>query len=219
MIDHHLIISLRQQGKSLNDIQNITGYKKTTVYYWIQNMPLSKFQKNILITNTYNKKIILAEKQKQSFREKRKVYQNKGKQLIPSLSKNDLFILGMIWGEGSKCKNTAAFSNCDIQAIKLYLSFLYRKFKVKKNQVNISINCYLGKVSIKQIKKFWLQALKLPESSWKQPTIKNKYYKIPKKLKWPYGVCQVRVHNTEITQQIFGAIKSLAQINDDRWLD
>lgn len=40
-----------------------------------------------------------------------------------------------------------------------------------------------------------------------------------KKNKLIYGVCKIRVYNTEILQQIYGSIKELGNIEDEeRWL-
>lgn len=104
--------------------------------------------------------------------------------------------------------------------IKIFVDFIRENFDVKDEEWRININCYLNDgLTIDDIQKYWLNFLKLPKECMRSFVIRNRYYNNNNKQKYPYGICRVRIHRTDVVQQIYGSIKEYANISDDNlWL-
>lgn len=129
----------------------------------------------------------------------------------------------MHWAEGAKNKNLVSISNTDPYFLKLWWKFAQKFFGIRTNETAIAIHCYLnnGKTQ-RQIESYWLKKLCLPRSCLRKTTVvtSHKFSTGVKKNRHPYGVACLKIGSTEVSQNIWGAIKALAEIDDeDKWLD
>ena len=106
--------------------------------------------------------------------------------------------------------------------MKFFIKFLRECYFVKDEKIKIRINCYTDKgKTVSEIEEFWLQELNLPKTclgktiSNYDPRGKNN----TKRKKRIWGVCEISVCNTELVQNVFGAIQEYSGFNNNEWLD
>lgn len=214
---------LRRQGYSLNRIKDMLGVSKSSVSKWVKDIEIEN--EDGLLKTTQEKLLNYRDNEKKKHLELRKLYQKEGYDKATSLS-NPLHIQGcmLYWAEGGKSRNRVDFTNSDVHMVKLFIRFLKECYSVKNEEISIYINCYINdnETTEKDIINYWLNQLKLPEICFKKITINNK----PKssngtrKNKLKYGVCKIKVYNTRLVQNIFGAIKYYANIQDEKlWIN
>jgi len=153
-------------------------------------------------------------------RDTRRLYQQDGRNMAERFQQDTLFVAGcmMHWSEGSKNKNRACISNTDLDFLRLWLSFVLRFFDVCKQDIKLAIHCHINNgYTIEQIEDYWLEQLCLPRSCLRATSVIIKEGSF-KKNKHPYGVARTCIDSTRVVQQIWGAIKFIANIGDDKWL-
>ncbi len=198
------------------------GVSKGSVSNWVRNIELTEGQlEKIRMKNPiYNNQLRGSNNNKEKFKLIRKEYQEKGAKII---CKQDVdFIVGcmLYWAEGAKDRNSFKFTNSDASMIKICVSFLFKFFSEYMDIVYLDVSCYsnagLNNVDIEQ---YWRNITKLSNNKITIRMDSDKRINSGKKIKYPYGICNVRLNKTEVVQQIFGAIKEYAQIEDEeRWI-
>lgn len=154
--------------------------------------------------------------------EKRRRYQinhNLGYNSVSSLSKNDLFLVGLAlyWSEGSKKDRRVLLTNSDPYMISIYMRWLKECFNVKPNQITcrVTINEQHSD-RIKEIEQYWSNVTNTPLSQFTKTTkIKSKWIKQYENRNTYYGVLAVHVQkSTDLSYRIIGAINHLREIAD-----
>lgn len=209
---------LRQQGLSLKQISEQLNISKGSLSPWVRDIILTEEQYKLLHNrrNLNSKKASLANQEK--CLEKRKEYQKIGKE--KAKEKNPLHIAGcmLYWAEGGKKGNKSSiqFTNSDPFMVKLFLNFLKNNFNITNNMISISLRHYTDLISIEEAHSYWLNILNLPKECLRKSIIdyQFKWSKNKKHGYMKYGCCRLCVHRTEIIQQIYGAIKEYAGIDD-----
>jgi len=211
-------VNLRQtNGLSIKKIAKQLGVSQSSVSVWVRNVKLTNTQKDALLIKNPSNRRKWSEDWSNKFREKRIYSQNLGARIAETEDKLYAFGCALYWAEGSKSKNSVTLTNSDSNMMKFFVNFLRIKFGVSDEEFKISINCYLNDgLTMEEIQNFWLNLLKLPKECMRICTVRNKYYDNNRPQKYPYGICRVRVHNTDIIQKIYGSIKKYAGINDDK---
>ncbi|MGH2982202.1 MAG: hypothetical protein ACRDKV_09210 [Solirubrobacterales bacterium] len=128
----------------------------------------------------------------------------------------------LYWAEGSKKRNTVAFSNSDLHMVCFFKRFLTQCFEFKPASLTLRLNVYTGNgLSVRAIEDYWLRALKLPRTCLRGHTLNHMPTSSSgrKKNRLPYGVCTLRLNDTGIVQHIYGAIQEYAGFEEPRWLD
>jgi len=210
---------LRQDsGLSIGKIAKQLNVSQSSVSIWVRDIVLSDKQKEQLNQNKINGQLEGVRKQSQYQKIKRQTYQKTG---FDEATGESLHIMGcmLYWAEGSNGRNGVALANTDKVMIKLFLRFLRQYFNVNDEQ--IIITCYshiLSKFDLQEVEKYWINILDLPTTC-----LRKGYTRIGiakrKKMKYPYGVCTISIHSTEIAQRIFGSIKKYSEMTlDDKWL-
>jgi hypothetical protein len=71
------------------------------------------------------------------------------------------------------------------------------------------------------IERYWLEKLRLPESSLRKSSVNvhSKYSLKKRTNKLPYGTCELRVDSTRIVQTIYGSIQEYGGFDRPEWLD
>lgn len=207
---------LRTEGKSINLIAKQLGVSKGSVSLWVKDIILTEDQKiKLSEAKSYNFRYGTNEVKKQNALKQRQNYQEIGK--LKAQEKELLHCMGcmLFWAEGSKNKNKIAFTNSDVNMMKLFVKFLKESLKVQNKQISIRINCFLHDLKdMENVHAFWIQELNLEGAIFNKPTIK-----ITKEPITNNGVCCITVHNTELAQQLYGAIQTYADFNNGLCLD
>jgi hypothetical protein len=226
--DHCKAKDLREQGHSIKFIAKQLNRPQSSISYWVKNVQLTKEQKDYLksINPALNEKLrnsarrFAVERIKIHYMELRKRDQLKGSLLAKE--QNPRFIAGIMlyWAEGSKDKNSIKFCNSNVHMVIFFIKFLKEFFKIKDNEIILSINCHLNNgLNINDIQKFWMKQLNLPISNFRKTTIAdNRITTGFRKNKHAYGVCSVSVHRTDLIQKIYGAIQEFIGFNDIKLL-
>ena len=135
---------LRKKGMSYSEIKEKLGVSKSTLSYWLRDLPLSRERINALRAHSPKR----IEKFRNTMRMKREarlsqVYVQVSK-TIRSLSSRELFIAGLFlyWGEGGKTKAYAiTLANTDPRMIRFYLVWL-RALGVPEEKIKIRLHLY-----------------------------------------------------------------------------
>ena len=192
-------IKLRKNGKSIRFISRILNISKSSINRWVDGIGNQATEKWRIIR-----------------------WKNQKKGRFKARKGNLLHIAGcmLFWAEGSKKRNSVIITNSDPFLLKFFIKFLKNCYNIKNEDFFMSVNAYTDFYQISDIEKYWLNMLGLPKTCLKKPTI-NKYskYSSQKKAgKLPYGTCRIGLHNTNITQNIYGAIQEYANFNKPEWL-
>lgn len=210
-------IEMRKQGISIIKIGKELGVAKSSVSVWTRGITLTDAQKEKLAHRFISSERAAAHSS--IFRTRRQQYQDKGKERI---KENDpLYIAGcmLYWGEGTKSSNQCRLVNSELSMLKVFKKFLITFFDVSIDMITISINAYTDLHSQKEIEEYWIRELDLPQSALKK-SIWNQYPSFSKKKasKLEYGTCALQISQTEIVQEIFGAIQEFGHFSNEKWL-
>jgi len=210
---------LRRDGCSIRQIVKKLGISQGSASMWTRDILLTKDQKEKIYEKTSRQNIKKAGKKWSKIcSEKRKEYFLEGSKIAKR--KEWLHTVGcmLYWGEGGKTGNKVVLGNSDPRIIKLFLSFLEFYFGIKKENIAISIQCYLGNgISKEEIEQYWVDILNLPKECLRKTSINkpNKSSKGTKKGKLKYGVCQIQLYNfshVHIFNHIMGAIEEYSNL-------
>lgn len=228
---HELAIKLRQQSWSLNEIANELNVSKSSVSVWVREVKLTPIQQQKIdeknpATKLFNVAIRKksGKKASETWRQKRREYQQRGANRIKN--KNPLYIAGcmLYWAEGTKSRITIEFTNSDPSMLEFFIIFLKQFWEITDSNIFLKIHAYTDIHSKKEIEKYWLSKLGLSKNNLKKTqelTANPRVDKNNKKCEW--GVCHIRTNNVSgvsIIQEIYGAIKEYANIDDEnKWID
>ena len=129
----------------------------------------------------------------------------------------------LYWAEGSKGRNTLQIVNADANLLRVFRRCVAECFGVADERFTFRLNVHLGNgVDLREIERFWLRSLELPEACLRGHTI-NRVPTSSKRRrsgKLVHGVGAITVlRSTSITQHIFGAIQEYGGFDEPRWLD
>jgi hypothetical protein len=126
------------------------------------------------------------------------------------------------WSEGDKCRNGVRMSNSDPELLELFANFLRVHFNVQDTEISIYCNLFADHSERQhEIEQFWLETLRLPQSSLRKSVINNysKHSQKKRHNKLPHGTCKVVVNSTRIQQTILGSIQEYGGFERPEWLD
>jgi len=212
-------IELRKQGRSTCVIAKELGCAKSTIYEWTKDIQLSLEQKRLLSRRLGNK--ASTEKWKAIRIKAQEEGKKKAEVLKNQINWKYIAACMLYWAEGSKGRNMVQLSNTDPYMMKFFVSFLI-EIGVKSDEIAVSVVCYLNNgLSLEEIENFWINFLDLPDSCLRKATVNTLPSSSRGKIKTrhKYGVCRVCVCNTELVQQIFGAIQELGEFKREDWLN
>lgn len=208
---------LRENGRSIHSIANELNVSSSSVSLWVRDIQLSKDQLQRLNANKDMTAVsrVFAD----MCLEKRKEWQAIGRKRAIDCEPDYAFNCALYWGEGSKTRNTIEITNTDSQLILNFLNFLRKYFGVVNEEVSLSLNIHLNNgMGLEEVEKYWCELLNVPKTCFRKSILKSNYYTSPARIKYPYGVCRLRVCRTDICQQILGSIKQFSGDMSDRWL-
>jgi transposase-like protein len=214
----------REQGLSIKEIARQIGVSPSSVSVWVRDIDLSEDQhaalrlENRIYDGQIKGRAIAAAHR----RAERLAAQERGR--ILARRGEELFVAGcmLYWAEGGKARNQLRFSNSDPAMVRFFVSFLRQCFEL--SDANIRLTCHLyadHQERQREIERFWLTELGLPESSLCNSVV-NVYSKYSKRKRIGmllYGTCRVVVSRTSVVQAIYGAIQEIGGFTRDEWVD
>lgn len=209
---------LRQQGLSVSAIARELGVSKGSVSLWVRDIVLTEKQYETLKNNQReNGGGKGTEAIRQISIEKRITYQNAGREYAKKGRRLHQMGCMLYWAEGAKDRNYIHFINSDESMMIIFVKFLREELQVKDEDMRIYIHCHTtDTIEQERIKNYWFDLLKLPFSCLRRIYVKESGKQRINRLE--NGVCTVRVHNTELTMHIFGAIQEYAGFDNPDWL-
>lgn len=225
---------IRKEGCSLSEIAEEVNASKGQVSVWVRDVELSKEAKKILdkknpATKEYHKNNNRqnwrnAEKTAETFRNKRRKYQQEGRE---EAKKNNPIHRGacmLYWAEGTKDRTSIGFTNSDVNMIIVFQQFLKENFGLTNANFSISLNFHDDIHTKEEVMNYWSEELGVSLSCFIKPYI-NQRSKVSKqqrgKIEW--GTCRLNVKGVKsvrIIQHIYGAIKEYVGIEDENlWLN
>jgi hypothetical protein len=209
--EKELAIQLRLQGKSYSQIKESVHVSKSTLSVWLFDFPLSK-ERMILLRDRNPRRI---ERFRNTMKQKREQKERKAYRRaqvdINKINNRDLFIGGffLYWGEGLKAaQSTVGISNTDPFIILYFISWL-KLLGVHKKHLIIRLHLYKDMDIRKEIL-FWSKKIKIPETQFKKPYIKNttSYNRTWKSLS-AHGTCNVVFFDQKLHDYVLGGLQYL----------
>lgn len=214
--------SLRRQGISIIVIARQLKAPKSSVSTWCRDIQLTPEQEAALQHSDARRKAQVkgAGANVAIHREKRRRYQEQGRQ--KACEGDPLHLAGcmLYWAEGSKRRNMVEFVNSDPEMMVLFNRFLREALSVDKEKVKFSIRCYMGNgVPLTEIEDYWSTLLDISKDNISLRTVDKKPTSSQQKgRKLQYGTCHIMVYSTRLIQHIYGAIQEYAGIDRLSWL-
>ncbi len=205
-----MAIKFRREGKSYGEIGKILNTSKSTLSYWLKDIPLKEEYKK----RFYNARVLNLAKGTKSQKERRlqeitRIIKNAEGEISKNISLESyrLFGAALYWAEGSK-KNELRITNSDPHLILFMVKWFEKILNISPITLKAYVNIYPQQNEL-QIKKFWSQLTEIPLENFGKSFIKplNKNYK---KNNLYYGTIQVRVpKGTNMRHRIFGWTKAV----------
>lgn len=206
------------EGLSLRQIASKLGVSKSSISGWVKSVKLNKKQTaNLAMQNPASKNYkgvrVAAKINKERAANVRLNFQRVGREESHDFN---LHLAGcmLFWAEGSKRKNSVIFTNTDLYMMRLFVRFLKEICLVDDTKILVTCRSHiLSQHSLEEVEMYWLKALGLKNSNLRKGSMEIRIPK-SKRIKCPYGICSVHVHDTKLVQRIFGSIKQYANISD-----
>ncbi len=213
-------ISLRKEGKSYSQIQQILPIPKSTLSLWLKDIPLSNSAKSLLKKrSTKGIENLIARNKNQTLLAKNRAKKVKVQaiQEFKKLKSNPFFILGLslYWAEGYKKGAYGSkwkcldFTNSDPIMIQCMLRFFYTFLPVKKDNIKIQIIAHAN-IDIEKSMLFWEDITGIPEKQFIKTSLPN--IKEGNKKHHPlltHGTVHVRIYKVILFYQVIGWIEGL----------
>ncbi len=209
---------LRKKGESIKKIANLLHVSVSTASLWCRDVELTDKQiGNLRRRQTdpfYGKRLDYYLKKKKEFNLKLLNLKNEGIESIGSLSKREIFLIGvaLYWGEGFKKDSLAGLATLDINIAKFFIFWLNKSFGITTKDLILRITANISYVNkINELSKYWARELKIPESQFSKPFFQNTKWKKEYENKDNYhGVLRIRVRRSiDLLRKIFGYIEGI----------
>ena len=209
-------IKLRiKDNLSYSEIKNRLGVAKSTLSYWLKEFPLCKKRiielKKIGWKKGEASREFYRETMRQRQEKKSLVIYNQQKELFFSLTKNEIFIAGLMLyaSEGDKKNYTRlVLANTDPKIISFYIYWLKKYFKIERCSIKIQLHLYEN-MDIDKETNFWIKELNVNKNQFYKPTIRKlqKYNYIYEGIN-RHGTCSAYALGVENKQKVMMAIKA-----------
>lgn len=202
-------VNLRIDGLSYNEIKSKIGISKSTLSYWLKNVPLKASHKKRL----YTKQVLYLSFGSKSQRERRKrevekIIAQATEEIQLPIASDAYRLMGaaLYWAEGGK-SSRIQIVNSDPHLILFMTRWFKRIFKIPTNNLRAWLNIYPQQNDL-EIKKFWSELTNIPLENFGKSYVKplSSGYK---KNNLYYGTIRVEVpKSTDMKHKIFGWVKA-----------
>ena len=209
---------LRKNGLSVNVIAKKIGVSKGSVCLWCGDINLTEKQKETLIKHSKDGgekgRLLGAKHNKEERINRQKAFENKGILEVGSLSKRELFLVGvaLYWSEGSKKNRRVVFANSDPAMVCLFIRWLRRYLCVDMADIycTVSIN-QDHQARIQTVENYWSRITGIPLFSFTKPSYKQvKNKKVYENFNEHFGTLFLKLRkSTNSCYRILGYIEGL----------
>lgn len=202
--------TLRNKGKTYNQIAKELGIGKSTARFWCKDIVLSQEHRDRIYTKTLE---LLTKGPYSSHarrtRELEKINTEASKEIKFPLDDTafKLFGAALYWAEGNKVSDFT-ITNSDPLLISFMTKWFCKTFQVKPENLKAHLNIYPQQNDL-ELKRFWSDITGIPLNKFGKSFVKpiNKNYK---KNTLYYGTIKVRVEKgTDYRHRVFGWINSV----------
>ena len=221
--DHIKALELRKKGLTYSEIKSELGVSKSVLSYWLSGLELSSLEMSKLEKSVKKRKYLGIEKvriTKLRKREKRlnDTYEREKSELLP-LNNHDIYLAGLLlyWGEGVKGINNChvGLNNTDPQVVKFFLYWLKNCLDVSRERLKVILHLY-SDMDIDKEKDYWINELKLDNSHFVKPYIKNTTLRGVVHKGYMHGTCGVYVYDARLKEKLMMGIKAVADYYSTR---
>jgi hypothetical protein len=208
-------LEMRSRQMSYSQIKEKLGVNKSTLNYWLKDIPLSK--ERILELGANNE--IRIERFRNTMLAKQEVKRDLAYSVVSKdigkISKREMFIAGLFlyWAEGGKTRNTTVvLTNTNPTMLKFYLRWL-ELLKVPKEKLRINLHLY-SDMNINEKIEFWSNTLDIPKNQFRKPYIKKSLESsITYKNGYGHGTCCIVYENKPFCDYVLMGLKRI----QDMW--
>lgn len=205
--DKHLATKLRRQGKSYKKIEKELGIPRSTLFGWFSHLPWSREMKveltrraNYVNHRKFRKYVKARQKMWEAWRE---AARQEARRDFPKLSKNPLFIAGIMlyWGEGDSVLSNSSIriTNTDPRMLQLFVLFLTNICFVPLEKLRATIILYPDLREDICIT-YWSHAIGIPQVQFSTTQyIKGRH---PTR-RLSYGICQIVYGSRLLKEKIY----------------
>lgn len=189
-------IQLRKEKHlSLNDIVERLQLPKSTVYYWIKDIPIPRTNKQ---TEGQRRGTLAMQEKYEKLREEayQSAYQQ-ASELLRNPTFRDFVVLYMAEGY-KRDRNLVSVANSDTQIIKLVNYWIT---KLTNNRVSYSLQCHVDHDE-EELKSYWSSELKIPVDEIQVIRKSNSGQLSGRQWRSKYGVLTVRVGDTYLRSNL-----------------
>jgi len=206
-------VSLRKQGLSYAAIKERLDVSKSTLSYWLRDLPLSREKINELRSLSPRR----IERYRATMRKKREerlsaVYRQVEK-TVKKLSDREILIAGLFlyWGEGGKTKPyTISLTNTDPDMVRFYMKWL-RLLGVPKSKIKVRLHTYTD-MNLVHIKQFWVDVTKIPLAQFHMPQIKQSNGEKIHYRGYGHGTCTIIVDDRDVSEYVLQGLVYLKKL-------
>lgn len=191
-------VLLRKQGMTYPEIAKELSVAKSTLSLWLRDIPIPKQTRRKMRMRATARRIkssagavsgAFRDKRKRLIEEARKEFDG----VHPDYTTAIFVGAALYWAEGAKNRNTLTFCNSDPCMVDFYVKWLVHVLGVPTEALRCSIQAHLDKgLSYEQVEKWWSRRLKIPQSQFTSPYIRDWGYKRNKRS-LTYGILTIRV--------------------------
>lgn len=208
-----LALEMRRKGMSYSQIKEKTGASKSTLSYWLKDLPLSKER----MVELRDKSPIRIEKYRNTMLAKKNARLD-GVMVgitkdIKFLSRRELFIAGLFlyWGEGGKTKEAEiSISNTDPAVLKFFLEWIETLGSDRSN-VKVRIQVYKNMDSEKEVK-FWSKELRVKKGQFRKTYIKSTTRLSNYGHQFFHGTCNIHLGGRDICDRVYMGLKYIREL-------
>ncbi|MCR4330260.1 MAG: hypothetical protein NUV65_06995 [Candidatus Roizmanbacteria bacterium] len=188
-------IALRREGYSYNYIVKKTNVSKSTLHYWLADIPYTPNKETIARIGRARAKSgeVKSKMKRDSIRKAGEIAKND----IKEINKRDLFMLGLglYIGEGSKTADHIRVINSDPRIICLAVGWFEEICGLTKSNLSLAIHLYPDN-NIRESIAYWRDVTGIPREQFGKTQIdKRDGKKMAKRGKLPYGTAHLSVRS------------------------
>ena len=206
-------IELRKKGASMKEIARALKVAKSSVSLWVGKIQLTSVQRKRLTLRGFSVDVIEKRRLSRINRTQRErlTIMNEAAKAIPTLSRHELWLLGiaLYWGEGGKTNHGCVrLSNSDPAVIKFMMRFFREVCKVPESKFRGHVHTF-SHLNKNKAEKYWSEISDIPRKQFFKTYTKPSIASKNKKDSLPYGTFQIYVNDTKLFLTIMGWIGKL----------
>ena len=214
-------VRLRRKGQSVKEIAKRLGVSPSAVSLWTRDIALTPLQREKLdarrIAAGHRGRMLGTEMNKRQKQKRIAHAQKEALEKIKSLSRQDLFMLGLglYWGEGTKASDgTVAIVNSDPLIIQIMIRWFRECWDVDPSRFQPRVFISSTHEDRKEaLTRFWVKTLAIPRRQFRRMIFLAKGKKIYENRNVYYGVLTLRIaKGSELRHRILADIARIAHV-------